>query len=384
MARVSLVLPTDPAMPPPVAQIPALRRVLEEAGHDVEVLVVGGPMMDENRPAWRHLVAHEPGRAAAAVAGLLEAEGDVLLVLDPSMGYDPADLVQVVEPLASGRADLVVASRYAGRGDGAIGPAPGRLRAWVGAVSRPLTGTSDPSSGLIGLTRSALAAAGGALAPLGSQFSFELLAKVGGRRLDVPVGAGAPSRRTRPGFDDVRHLKRLADHRFGNLSRLIQFCAVGGSGMVVDLTCYFLFQPLCAAIPGLTRHTVPPTHVTVALATARVLAIGVALVWNFSLNRRLTFSYARHGSPARQFVTYVLGNSLGIVLSLALSLGLPRRVPFFNAHKLLAAVVGIVAGTGVSFSMSRWVVFSQPSVPPASLPRCHDRALVGQAPAPHG
>jgi dolichol-phosphate mannosyltransferase len=131
--------------------------------------------------------------------------------------------------------------------------------------------------------------------------------------------------------------------------------------MVVDLTCYFLFQPLFAGIPALARHTVPPTKIAASLAVARLLAIGVALVWNFSLNRRLTFSYARHGSPWRQFVTYVLGNSLGIALSLALSLGLPRKVAFFNAHKLAAAVVGIIVGTGVSFSMARWVVFSQPA-----------------------
>ena len=37
-------------------------------------------------------------------------------------------------------------------------------------------------------------------------------------------------------------MKRLADHRFGNLSRLVQFCVVGGSGMVVDLSCYTLLQ----------------------------------------------------------------------------------------------------------------------------------------------
>jgi dolichol-phosphate mannosyltransferase len=182
----------------------------------------------------------------------------------------------------------------------------------------------------------------------------------------------------------VRHLKRLADHRFGNLSRLLQFCAVGGSGMVVDLTCYFLFQPLFAAIPALAHHVVPPTKVSFALATARALAIGVALVWNFSLNRRLTFSYARHGSPARQFVTYALGNALGIALSLALSLGLPRKVPFFNAHKLLAAVVGIVAATGVSFSMSRWVVFSQPTAPRDPCPRRHDRARAEPSTAARG
>ena len=37
-------------------------------------------------------------------------------------------------------------------------------------------------------------------------------------------------------------VKRLADDRFGNFSRLFQFCVVGASGMVIDLSCYALFQ----------------------------------------------------------------------------------------------------------------------------------------------
>jgi dolichol-phosphate mannosyltransferase len=373
MARVSLVLPLSPAARPPVARIPALRRVLEEAGHDVEVLVVGATAAETvpEGPGWWYLEASSPGVAAAAVEGLLRARGDLLLVLDPEMGYAPADLARVAEPLARDRADVVVASRCAGR---ATAGARRRWRRWIGAVSRPLAGTADPCSGLIGLTRAALDGAGGTFEPAGAKFSFELLARVHGRRRDVPVRITHPGRRARPGIDDVRLLKRLSDHRFGNLSRLLQFCAVGGSGMVVDLSCYGAFQPLLAGIPALARHVVPPTQVSVALALARALAIAVALVWNFSLNRRLTFNYARHGSRARQFVTYVLGNALSIALSLALSLGLPRKVPFFNEHKILAAVVGIVAATGLSFSMSRWVVFSHPSGTRASHPRRPDPA----------
>ena len=49
-----------------------------------------------------------------------------------------------------------------------------------------------------------------------------------------------------------------------------------------------------------------------------------------------------------------------------ISLGLPRKVPFFNAHKLVAAVVGIVVATGISFSMSRWVVFRRKPTAPKS------------------
>jgi dolichol-phosphate mannosyltransferase len=93
------------------------------------------------------------------------------------------------------------------------------------------------------------------------------------------------------------------------------------------------------------------------LATAGALSILIALVWNFTLNRRLTFNDARRGSVARQFATYALGNALGIAVSLFLRLYLPLHIGFFARHRLAAAVVGIVVATGISFSMSRWVVF---------------------------
>jgi dolichol-phosphate mannosyltransferase len=137
--------------------------------------------------------------------------------------------------------------------------------------------------------------------------------------------------------------------------------------MVVDLTCYALFQ-LVLSRTALAHLKMPllPSGQSLDLAVAGAAAIAVALVWNFSLNRRLTFSYARQGSIARQFVTYALSNALGIGLSLTLRLLLPSHVGFFHRHKLAAAVVGIVTATGISFSMSRWIVFARrPDLKPA-------------------
>ena len=155
-----------------------------------------------------------------------------------------------------------------------------------------LCGTSDPRSGLIALTRATFNDAGRSFRPVGDTFAFELLAKVGGRWIDVPLAGGRDSVASDPWrfeIDELRHLKRLADHRFGTFSRLIQFCAVGGSGMIVDLTLYGLFQWIFGHT-ALAGAVVPPTKVTFALALARSLAIAVALVWNFTLNRRMTFS----------------------------------------------------------------------------------------------
>jgi len=136
--------------------------------------------------------------------------------------------------------------------------------------------------------------------------------------------------------------------------------------MVVDLSFYALLQWLLsftwlastkAAFIGGSWHQ----------AIARATAIGIALVWNFALNRRLTFNDARKGDVFRQFMTYTLSNAIAIMLSLTLSLLLPARVAFFARHRLAAAVVGIVAATGISFSTSRWLVFGRrPELKPAS------------------
>lgn len=353
MARVSLILPTVPGDPHPEGAARSGRAVLEAAGHDVEVLIVSGPDMPAS-PAvgdgWRDLRANDPGLASAAMAGLDASRGDILLILDARLGYGPEDLPRLVAPLDDGSADLVVASRTAPGGSAS------RLGRMLGAAARPFTGSTDPLSGLIGVTRSALLAAFHTFRAVGAKYSLELLGKVEGRRLDVPVTTRGRTRRDLPGLDDIRHLKRLADHRWGNGSRLIQFCVVGASGAVVDLFCYWLFQKVFAPT-SLAQYRLWPTQVRLSLAAAGSLSILVALLWNFSLNRRLTFSYARGGSLGRQCAAYIASNLPGVMVSLAIRLLLPRKVTFFNQHKLAAAVVGIVVATGLSFSMSRWVVF---------------------------
>ena len=183
-----------------------------------------------------------------------------------------------------------------------------------------------------------------------------------------PSPRAQPPRRERLELDDFRHFKRLADDRFGNYSRLIQFCVVGASGMVVDLSSYALFQLLFSRT-WLAGVTVPVFRQSLSLAAAGALAIALALVWNFALNRRLTFNDARRGSLVRQFLTYALGNALGIALSFSMRLILPRHFAFFHDHRLAAAVVGIVAATGISFSMSRWVVFGRRAAKPVRVRR---------------
>jgi dolichol-phosphate mannosyltransferase len=353
MARISLVIPLACRNPLVDLDIESYLHALEEQAGigPVEVILSGeaGESGTSSRAdSWVVLPMSGKNQLECLHEAMRVATGDIVVVLDPSRNYAPEALGQVVQALRHARADL------------AIG-VPARSRDWlycragIAMLGQGALGSRDIFSGLMAIRR-------GSWSPVvvdhptrGSRLALDLLARRFERRIDVPVTTRSGDR-ILPGairIDDLRQLKRVLDHRFGTFSRLVQFCMVGASGMVVDLSLYALFQLLFARFwsgPSVAGFSW-------SLATARGLAILVALVWNFALNRRLTFNDSRRGSIPRQFATYALGNALGIVVSLFLSLYLPLHVGFFARHRLAAAVVGIVAATGISFSMSRWVVF---------------------------
>jgi dolichol-phosphate mannosyltransferase len=339
---------------------------LRAEGYEVDVLT-GASVLAEVEElelelvGWGGEVRHGAGVAAAAVRGIAQAAGDVMVVVDPRMGYRREDVVAVARPLAGEGADpslsMVVATRnLAGAGGGFLGGMRRVARGILCRVARLIFGTTDPFTGLLAF-RGDIVPEAARFRPVGDLFSFELLAKLPGRRVDVPVAREQRRGWTRMGWNEIRQLKRVADHRYGNLSRFVQFCVVGASGMVVDLGMYAGFQEIFGRTV-LREYSAPVVGGALSLAVSGVLAIFVALCWNFSFNRRLTFSDARHSSGIlRQFSTYVLSNILAIMVSLSLRLGLPRVHPWFDAHKLAAAAVGVAAATGLSYTCSRFIVF---------------------------
>jgi dolichol-phosphate mannosyltransferase len=375
---LSLVVPLANGRALPRAEIDALRTALTDtlALDSVEIVVAreneltprNGRVASEapatpssprnaSTEGFSEVLANDTGTfASLARAGILAAAGDYVAVIDVERGYQPQSLAKSVEALLSDDADLAVAfarNRHF------------LLKFWPSnitpkAASRFFFGTADAFSGLFAFRRSDWLSVIEMVPRVPGRrpsLVLEMLMRREGRCVDVPVDVDSGYRNRGFGPQDLRQTKHMLDRRFGNYSRLVQFCMVGASGMIIDLASYAFFQRVFSLF-----HTNALRAGSWQLAVAGILAITIALVWNFTLNRTLTFNDAFKGNIFKQFLTYALGNAIAILLSLTLRLILPARFEFFERHRLAAALVGIVAGTGISFATARWFVFGQKRV----------------------
>lgn len=89
-----------------------------------EIIVVDDGSKDGTRAALQQLdgqenvrvILHErnEGKGAAVVTGLKAAQGDVLLIQDADLEYDPRDYPVLLQPIEEGLADVVYGSRFLG------------------------------------------------------------------------------------------------------------------------------------------------------------------------------------------------------------------------------------------------------------------------------
>jgi putative flippase GtrA len=115
---------------------------------------------------------------------------------------------------------------------------------------------------------------------------------------------------------------------------------VGGSGMIFDLGSYKIMRLAAFPVPAAT-----------------VIAIWIAMTWNYSWNRRLTFHDSHKGSIPLQYLKFAAACSLGMVVSGTVRVSLVYWTAFFHERELHAAFLGIVAGTFSNFSISWLWVF---------------------------
>ncbi len=99
-------------------------KVLSAPIDDKEVIVVDDGSTDDTAQVLRDSVAprvakvlrheHNRGKGAALRTGFAAASGDIVLVQDADLEYDPRDYPRLLQPILENRADVVYGSRFTG------------------------------------------------------------------------------------------------------------------------------------------------------------------------------------------------------------------------------------------------------------------------------
>jgi len=100
-----------------------LQKILEDKSYDKEVIVIDDGSTDGSlnllqkmKSSINHLVVNSKnfGKGYSIRKGLIKASGDIIIIQDADLEYDPADYYKLTKPIINGNADVVYGSRFIG------------------------------------------------------------------------------------------------------------------------------------------------------------------------------------------------------------------------------------------------------------------------------
>lgn len=112
--KVSIVIPVYNEFPTFSQVLERVRRAPLPAGCEKEIIVIDDGSTDGTAQLLgpeRHTISHA-GKGSAIRAGIQLATGDIVLIQDGDLEYDPNDYARLLEPIVAGHADIVYGSRF--------------------------------------------------------------------------------------------------------------------------------------------------------------------------------------------------------------------------------------------------------------------------------
>jgi glycosyltransferase involved in cell wall biosynthesis len=109
-----------------------IRQILQQVQAitlDKEIIVVDDHSSDNSYTLLQAAAEHDPqlrvirhprnaGKGAAIRTGLMVAQGEIAIIQDADLEYDPQDYYELIRPIVEGRVDVVFGSRFLGRHTG--------------------------------------------------------------------------------------------------------------------------------------------------------------------------------------------------------------------------------------------------------------------------
>jgi dolichol-phosphate mannosyltransferase len=284
------------------------------------------------------------GLAGACLEGMLSSQARYVAVLDADLQHDEALLVDMLDCLRAGRADLVVASRYLYGGSSAgLSRQRSRVSRGSNALVRLLLGIdlTDPMSGHFMIRRDIFETLAPRLSSQGFKILLDILAT--GRRNRLRTVELPSSFRERQHGESKLDSKIALD--FAALvtakltndavsARFLLFCLVGLTGIAFHLS---LLRALLIAI-------------ALSFGTAQALATVGAIAWNFVLNN--LFTYRDQRLTGWQFLSGLIRFQVICAIGAISNVGIATWIYDYDSVWWIAGLGGAVIGTVWNFAVS--------------------------------
>jgi dolichol-phosphate mannosyltransferase len=327
---VTIILPTYEEVDSLPSLIADVEKVKEESLPNLQLIIVDDnsddgteELITSTDKSWVRLIVRrdEKGLSTAVIRGLEEADSDFCIVMDADGSHPASVIPAMINALVTG-ADFTVGSRYVPGGSTEDGW--GVLR-WLNSkiatlMARPFTTVKDSMSGFLGMQRKTFLSAND-LDPVGYKIGLELIVKCGCKNVvEVPIHfrtrqLGESKLTLKVQWEYLQHVIRLLRYTHPKFVSFFTFATVGVSGLGV--------------------------YILALLVTPLIIAIWIAMTWNFFWDRKYAFWDARSTSIFSQYLGFVSICSVGAVANYFIT-------SWFVEHAHGIPLAGLVGGLSAS------------------------------------